>query len=350
MKRTPFPDRAGPLPTRAAPRSRTIRRPTSASGAENDLLAYVLRRLLALIPIGLVITLITFFIMRLVPGDPAVVLLGPQANLDQVEELRQRLGLDQPLPLQYLYWMGGLLTGDLGDSIFLGRSVLQAIAERMEPTLTLALLSVALAATFGVLAGLLSALKQGTLLDQALMLIAMVGLSIPNFWLGFMLVLVFAVNLGWFPAAGYESLSTGVWNSLKYLVLPAVALALQQSAAMARMTRSAVLDVLASDFVRTARAKGLKEGVVVSRHVLRNSLVLIVTVIGLSFSVLVAGAIVVEMVFNIPGLGRLVTQSVLRRDYPVIQGVILLIGMLSLVVNLLIDLSYGLIDPRIRYE
>lgn len=306
--------------------------------------------MLALVPIGFVITLVTFFIMRLVPGDPAAVLLGPQASMEQIEEMRVRLGLDRPLVLQYLYWLGGVLRGDLGDSIFLGRSVFQAILERMEPTVTLAVLSVSLAAVIGIATGLAGALKHGSWLDQAFMFFGMLGLSIPNFWLGFMLSLIFAVNLGWLPAAGYESWTGGVWRSLQFLILPATALALQQSAAMARMTRSAVLEVMASDYVRTARAKGLKESIVVYRHVLRNSLVPIITVIGISFSVLIAGAIVVETVFNIPGLGRLVTQSVLRRDYPVIQGVVLLIGALSLTINLIVDLIYGLVDPRIRYE
>lgn len=314
------------------------------------MLAYIVRRMLALIPIGFVVTLVTFFIMRLVPGDPAAVLLGPQASLEQIEELRERLGLNRPLVVQYLYWLSGVLRGDLGDSIFLGRSVFQAILERMEPTVTLAVLSVALAAVIGIATGLAGALKHGTWLDQTFMFLGMLGLSVPNFWLGFMLSLVFAVNLGWFPAAGYESWTQGIGRSLPFLILPATALALQQSAAMARMTRSAVLEVMGADYVRTARAKGLKESAVVYRHVLRNSLVPIITVIGLSFSVLMAGAIVVETVFNIPGLGRLVTQSVLRRDYPVIQGVVLLIGTISLTINLVVDIIYGLVDPRIRYE
>ena len=314
------------------------------------MVSYIARRVFGILPVALVITLITFFLIRLVPGDPAAVLLGPYASTADVEAMRIRLGLDRPVAMQYLQWLKGILSGDFGDSIFLGRSVVQAIAERLEPTLLLAFFSVLLAAVSGVLVGLVSAWKRGSILDQALIIFAMIGLSIPNFWLGFMLLLTFAVNLGWFPAAGYEPLKSGLWNSLRYLVLPAAALALQQSAAIARMTRSSVLEVNRLDFVRTARAKGVHEAVVMRRHILRNSLIPIVTVIGLSLTVLLAGAIVVELVFNIPGVGRLVIQAVSRRDYPVIQGVILMIGGIALGMNLLIDLLYGAIDPRVRYE
>ena len=314
------------------------------------MVSYIARRVFGILPVALVITLITFFLIRLVPGDPAAVLLGPYASTADVEAMRIRLGLDRPVAMQYLQWLKGILSGDFGDSIFLGRSVVQAIAERLEPTLLLAFFSVLLAAVSGVLVGLVSAWKRGSILDQALIIFAMIGLSIPNFWLGFMLSLTFAVNLGWFPAAGYEPLKSGLWNSLRYLVLPAAALALQQSAAIARMTRSSVLEVNRLDFVRTARAKGVHEAVVMRRHILRNSLIPIVTVIGLSLTVLLAGAIVVELVFNIPGVGRLVIQAVSRRDYPVIQGVILMIGGIALGMNLLIDLLYGAIDPRVRYE
>lgn len=314
------------------------------------MLSYIVRRVFGILPVALVITLITFFLIRLVPGDPAGVLLGPYASTADVEAMRVRLGLDQPVAIQYLQWMKGILSGDFGDSIFLGRSVVQAIAERLEPTLLLSFLAVLLASVSGVTVGLLSAWTRGSLLDQGLIVFAMIGLSIPNFWLGFMLSLTFAVNWGWFPAAGYEPLRNGLWNCLQYLVLPATALALQQSAAIARMTRSSVLEVNRLDFVRTARAKGVHEAVVMRRHILRNSLIPIVTVIGLSLTVLLAGAIVIELVFNIPGVGRLVIQAVSRRDYPVIQGVILMIGGIALGMNLLIDLLYGVIDPRVRYE
>lgn len=314
------------------------------------MVSYIVRRVFGALPVAFVITLITFFLIRLVPGDPAGVLLGPYATTADIEAMRIRLGLDRPVVMQYLQWLSGILRGDFGDSIFLGRSVLRAIAERLEPTLLLTALAISLAAVSGVVTGVISAWKRGTLLDHGLIVFSMIGLSIPNFWLGFMLSLTFAVNLGWFPVAGYEPLKSGLWNCLRHMVLPALALALQQSAAVARMTRSSVLEVNRLDYVRTAHAKGVRESVVLRRHVLRNSLIPIVTVIGLSTTVLLAGAIVVEMVFNIPGVGRLVIQAVSRRDYPVIQGVILMIGGIALAMNLLIDLLYGVIDPRVRYE
>ncbi|HEY8418467.1 MAG TPA: ABC transporter permease [Limnochordales bacterium] len=311
---------------------------------------YVAGRVAAVVPVAFLVTFVTFFLLRLVPGDPAAVMLGPQAGEEQIQALRERLGLDRPVWAEYIRWLTRAVQGDLGDSIFLGRSVWQAIAERLEPTVTLTVLAVGLAAIVGVTAGVASAWRHRTAVDHAIMLVSMLGVSIPNFWLALMLSLLFAVQLGWLPATGFVSVREGVGGALRHLVLPATALALQQAGIIARMTRAAMLETLHSDYVRTARAKGVGEGAILWKHALRNSLIPIVTVIGVSFTVLLAGAIVVETVFNMPGLGRLIIQAVVRRDYPVVQGAVLVVSAMAVLVNLAVDLLYAVIDPRVRYE
>jgi peptide/nickel transport system permease protein len=311
---------------------------------------YVLRRLLALVPVMLVVATVAFVLIHLAPGDPASVIAGPYAAPEDVARLHHQLGLDRPLLVQLGHWYWRLLQGDLGTSIFLRRPVMEAILDRAEPTLLLTTAATLVAVLLGVPAGVVSAHRHGRLADQALMVGAMLGASVPNFLLGLLMILVFAVWLGWFPVAGYVPLDAGPWRTLRSLVMPAVALGLVQSALIARITRSAMLDVLREQFITTGRAKGLGESVVVHKHALRNAFVPILTVIGISFAVLVGGAVVVEQVFNIPGVGRLIISAVLRRDYPVVQGVVLVVGAIYVVINLLVDLAYLLIDPRIRYR
>jgi peptide/nickel transport system permease protein len=311
---------------------------------------YVIRRLLALVPVALVVATVAFVLIHLAPGDPASVIAGPDATAEDIQRIERQLGLDRPLAVQLVGWYGRLLRGDLGLSIFLRKPVIEAILDRVEPTLLLTLCSTLIATLIGVPAGVISARYHNSATDQSFMALALVGISIPNFLLGLLFVLVFGVWLGWFPVAGYSPLEDGWTRTLRSLVLPAFALGLVQSALIARIARSSMLDVLREQFITTSRAKGLGERAVVYKHAFRNALVPTVTVIGISFAVLISGAVVVETVFNIPGLGRLIISAVLRRDYPVIQGVVLCIAGLYMLVNLMVDLSYLIIDPRVKYQ
>jgi peptide/nickel transport system permease protein len=309
---------------------------------------YIVRRLLAAIPVMLVVATSVFLLLFLTPGDPAAVILGPDASPAQVAELRTRLGLDRPVHEQLLSWYTRLAHGDLGQSIFLSRPVTQAIAERAEPTLLLTSLASLVAISIGLPFGVLSALRRGQWVDTGSMLIAIGGVSMPTFWLGLNLIFLFGVVLGWLPVAGYQPLSAGLWENLRYLIMPAVTLGLAQGALLARVTRSMMLETLGEDYVRTARAKGLAEKRVISAHALRNAMIPLITVIGLTFAILMGGAVITETVFNIPGVGRLLIQAVTRRDYPVVQGVVLIIAGLYVLVNLLVDIVYGYLDPRLR--
>ena len=311
---------------------------------------YVLRRLLAVVPVMLVVATVAFVLIHLAPGDPASVIAGPYASADDVAKLRHQLGLDEALPVQLVRWYGRLLRGDLGDSIFLRRPVTEAIVDRLEPTLLLTTWATLIAVLIGVPAGIVSARYHNSAIDQSLMGLALVGLSVPNFLLGLLMILVFGVWLGWLPVAGYVPLDEGVWRNVRSLVMPSLALGLVQSALIARITRSSMLDVLREQFVLTGRAKGLAENIVVYKHVLKNAIIPTLTVIGITFALLIGGAVVIETVFNIPGLGRLIISAVLRRDYPVIQGVVLLIAVTYTAVNLLVDLAYLVVDPRVRYR
>jgi peptide/nickel transport system permease protein len=311
---------------------------------------YLARRLLALVPVALVVATVAFVLMHLAPGDPASVIAGPDATAEDVQRISRQLGLDAPLPAQLVRWFGRLAVGDLGQSIFLRKPVTEAILDRVEPTLLLTVFAILIAVAIGVPAGVISARYHNSATDQAFMVAALVGVSIPNFLLGLLLILCFSVWLGWFPVAGYSPLEYGWTKTLRSLVMPAFALGLVQSALIARVTRSSMLDVLREQFITAGRAKGLAERVVVYKHALKNAMIPTVTIIGISFAILISGAVVVEQVFNIPGVGRLIISAVLRRDYPVIQGVVLCIAGVYMLVNLLVDLSYLVFDPRVKYQ
>jgi peptide/nickel transport system permease protein len=291
-----------------------------------------------------------FLLVHLVPGDPALVMLGSDASPQQIQTLRTQLGLDRPLPEQFVIWVREVMRGNLGESFFLGRPVTRALLERLPATLQLALLSLLFALLIGIPTGLLAAVRQNTLWDQCVMAVAIGGVSVPSFWLGLALILVFSVQLGWLPSGGYAPLWQEPWQGLRSLILPAVSLGCMQAALIARMTRSSMLDVLRQDYVRTARAKGLHNWLVIVRHALKNAMIPIITTTGTAFGVLLGGAVVVETVFTYPGLGRLVVLAVQRRDYPLVQGALLLISVIYVMVNLLVDILYGVFDPRIKYE
>lgn len=310
---------------------------------------YLARRILALAPVMFVVATLVFVLMHLTPGDPVSAMLGMDANPTDVERMRANLGLDKPLHLQYLQWIGKVLQGNFGESIFLQIPVLTAVADRLEPTLMLTLLAMVIAVGLGIPAGVISATRFGTVVDQSFMTVALLGVSMPDFWLGLNLIFFVAVKLGWFPVAGYMPLGSNWLATLRYLAMPAFCLGFIQSTLIARMTRAVMLDVLSQDYIRTGHAKGLSERRVVYKHALKNALIPTLTVIGITFAILMSGAIVIETVFNLPGVGRLLIQSVLRRDYPVIQGVVLLIAAAYVVINLLVDVMYAYLDPRIKY-
>jgi peptide/nickel transport system permease protein len=311
---------------------------------------YVIRRLLALIPVALVVATVAFVLIHLAPGDPASVVAGPDASRDDVQRIERQLGLDAPLPVQLVRWYGRLVQGDLGQSIFLRKPVTDAILDRVEPTLLLTVSAIVIAIIIGVPAGVIAARYHNTTTDQVLMVLALLGVSIPNFLLGLLFILFFSVWLGWFPVAGYSPLEYGWLKTLRSLVLPAFALGLVQSALIARIARSSMLDVLREQFITAGRAKGLGERAVIYKHAFKNALIPTMTIIGISFAILISGAVVVETVFNIPGLGRLIISAVLRRDYPVIQGVVLCIAGVYMLINLAVDLSYLIVDPRVKYQ
>ena len=311
---------------------------------------FLLRRCGGALVVLAIVAVLVFALTRLASGDPVALLLGDQATAADIAQARARYGLDQPLTTQFVLWLGELAHGNLGQSIFLQQPVAQALLGRAEPTLFLALFAVAIAALVGVPAGMSAAIWRGSLADQAVSTVAMLGASVPSFWLGLILIQVFAVHLGWFPASGYGDPGSGFADRLLHLALPAVVLGLLNSALIIRFTRAAMLDILGEDYVRTARAKGLAERTVMLKHVLRNALVPIITVIGLTVALMIGGTVVTETVFNLPGVGNLVVRAVLRRDYPVIQGTLLVIAAIYVLINLLIDLLYTVADPRIRLE
>jgi peptide/nickel transport system permease protein len=288
--------------------------------------------------------------MRLIPGDPAAAMAGLSATQRDIAQLRTDLGLDQPVLMQMFRWYGGLLQGDLGRSILLGKPVVEATLERLPVTIGLSLYALVLTLLFGVLAGIVAALRQNTWVDQFAMMLAMVGISVPNFFLGLLMIIVFAVKLGWLPTGGYVAFTENPAEWLRSITMPAVSLALLQAGLLARITRSTMLEVLRQDYIRTARAKGLPERQVVFKHALANALIPIVTVVGIIVSLLLSGAVVTEALFSIPGIGQLLTQAVLSRDYPMVQGGLLIVTAFLLLVNILVDILYAAIDPRVRYE
>ena len=311
---------------------------------------FLLKRLAGAVVVLVIVAVLVFLLTRLASGDPMALLLGDQATAADIAKARTQYGLDKPLPAQFALWLGELAQGNLGQSIFLQRPVAQALLERAEPTLFLALFAVAIAAFIGIPCGMAAAIWRGSAADQGLSGLAMLGASIPSFWMGLLLIQFFAVRLGWFPASGYGDPGMGLGQRLYHLALPAAVLGLLNSALIIRFTRASMLDILGEDFVRTARAKGLPERVVMVKHVLRNALVPIITVLGLTTALMIGGTVVTETVFNLPGVGNLVVRAVLRRDYPVIQGTLLVIAGIYVFINLVIDLLYTLVDPRIRLE
>ncbi len=312
------------------------------------MIGVVAGRLLSAIPTLLLVSLITFGILHLIPGDPASVMAGLSATPAEVEQLRADLGLNQPLTGQLLHWYGGLLHGDLGRSLLLGQDVLQAVLQRLPVTLSLSLYGLVLTLLIGVVGGIIAALRHNTIVDSAAMVIAMLGISMPSFFFGPLLVLLFAVKLGWLPSGGYVPFMTDPLGWLGAATLPAVSLALLQVGLLARITRSTMLEVLRQDYVRTARAKGLPAWSVVGKHALANAMIPIVTVVGIAVSLLVSGSVVIETIFSVPGIGQLLTQAVLNRDYPLVQGGLLLLTTLLVVVNIGVDVLYAALDPRVR--
>jgi peptide/nickel transport system permease protein len=311
--------------------------------------SYLAGRVLALVPVLLVVGAVVFGLTRFTPGDPVRVLLGEDARPEQVQALRRHLGLDRPLVVQFALWVGRAVRGDLGVSYFNRLPVRHIIAQHIGPTVMLSVLAITVALCIGIPVGVVSAVFRNSWLDQASLALALLGAAVPSFWLGLSLIVVFAVGLGWLPSSGFKPLTEGLWPSVRHLLLPALALGLPNSALIIRFVRSSLLDVIGADYVRTARAKGLAERVVIFRHALRNALVPILTVVGLTFAALMGGAVVTETVFAIPGIGQLVVSSVLRRDYPVIQGVTLVVTTSYVMINLLVDLSYLAVDPRVKY-
>ena len=311
--------------------------------------AYIIRRILATIPVMAVVGIFVFLLLHLTPGDPAAIIAGDYASPEDIKRIRAKLGLDRPLYIQFGTWVWQLMQGDLGISIFSDLPVSHLIAQRIEPTLALSIFTIIMAVLFAVPLGVLAAWRAGTLIDRLSMVIAVFGFSVPVFVIGYLLMYVFAIELKWFPVQGYVSYRDGVIPFLRSITLPSVALALLYSALIARITRASVLEVLTEDYIRTARAKGLASSVVLMRHALKNAAVPIVTIIGIGIALLIGGVVVTESVFNIPGLGRLTVDSILRRDYPIIQGIILLFAGVYVFINLLVDIAYTFLDPRIRY-
>ncbi|HLB96807.1 MAG TPA: ABC transporter permease [Acetobacteraceae bacterium] len=311
--------------------------------------AYAVRRVLATIPVMLVVALFVFSLLYIAPGDPAAIIAGDQATPADIERIRESLGLDRPYLVRFGDWLWHILHGDLGTSIFTNLPVTHMIAQRIEPTLSLMLLTIVFSIVIAIPLGVLAAWKHGTWIDRLVMVISVLGFSVPVFVFGYLLAYVFALQLDWLPVQGFTSISDGVWPFLQGLILPTVALGLIYVALLARITRATMLDVLSQDYVRTAKAKGVGQRAVLFVHALKNAAVPIVTVIGNGVALLIGGAVVTESVFAIPGLGRLTVDAILRRDYPIIQGVVLLFSVTYVLVNLVVDLLYTVFDPRIRY-
>jgi peptide/nickel transport system permease protein len=313
------------------------------------MVAFIIRRLLSTVLVMAIVAVSIFLLLHLSPGDPAAIIVGDNATQAQVDAVRKQLGLDDPLPLQFVRWTRGVLAGDLGVSIFSHEPVGKLIKQRLEPTFSLAgtttLLAIAIAISFGVLA----AWKVGTWVDRTVMVLSVLSFSVPVFVVGYLLIYLFSIKLGWLPVQGYAPISDGFVIWIRHLILPSVALGLAYVALIARITRAAMLDVLAEDYIRTARAKGVATGPMLMKHALKNAGVPIVTVIGIGIALLIGGVVITETVFNIPGVGRLVVDAISQRDYPIIQGVTLIFSGVYVIANFIVDLSYTVLDPRIRY-
>ncbi len=309
---------------------------------------YVVQRLGQALVVLVLVSFLNFMLFRILPGDPVRLVLGPDASLEQVQHLRSQLGLDRPVLLQYVHWLNQLVHGDLGRSITLGTSVADLIGSRVLTTLELGLIALLVSVALGIPLGILAAIRRGTAVDSAVTVVATLGVSVPIFWLAIAAIYLFAIRLGWLPVEGYTSPTADLNEHVRKMIMPSVMMSLPTLLVIARQTRASMLEVIAQEYVRTARAKGLPEGVVLLRHALRNALIPVVTVIGLRLPVLIAGSVLVETVFNLPGMGRLLVQSVFSRDLPVVQGCVTLIATFVVLVNLLVDISYAYVDPRIR--
>ncbi len=311
--------------------------------------SYLIRRILAVIPVLLVVTVIVFLMLRLTPGDPAANIAGDAATTEDIAKLRVELGLEEPLPVQFTIYIKNLLKGDFGESFYYKRPVISMVADGVQPTLSLALFTIVMACLIAVPLGTLAAFKQGSWLDRGVMGFSVVGFSVPVFVIGYVLIYIFSVKLEWFPVQGYQPISEGIGGWAYRLILPSMALSVIFVALIARMTRTSVLEVLNEDYIRTARAKGLSQSKILIKHALRNAAVPIVTVIGIAIAILISGVVVTESVFVIPGLGLLTLDAIQGRDYPTVQALIILFSVVYVVINLIIDLLYTLLDPRIRY-
>ncbi|MEL7140447.1 MAG: ABC transporter permease [Pseudomonadota bacterium] len=311
--------------------------------------AYIVQRILAAVVVMAMVALFVFLLLRLSPGDPAAIIAGDTATPEQLERIRENLGLNEPIFVQFFTWMGDLLRGDFGTSILSGTPVLEMIGGRLEPTISLALTTIVLSVVIAVPLGVLAAWKRGTVIDRFVMALSVLGFSVPVFVIGYVMISLFSMQLGWFPVQGFRSITDGLGDFASRLALPTLTLTLLYIALIARITRTSMLEILGEDYVRTARAKGLPEWRVLLIHALRNCSVPIITIIGIGFALIISGVVVTESVFNLPGLGRLTVDAVLARDYPVIQAVILLASLIYVIINLMIDIAYVLLDPRIRY-
>lgn len=314
------------------------------------MLAYIVRRLLNVVLTVLVVATIVFFIMEILPGDPTGIILGEEASPERMAELREHLGLDAPMAVRFAGWITGLARGDLGVSLFYRRDVTTLIVNRLEPTILLTLLATIIAAVLGVTLGTLAGLFPGSRIDLGAMVLALIGVSMPNFWLGLNLILLFSLYLALLPTSGYDSVGTVGIQALSYLVLPSIALGMSHAGIIARMTRSNIVEVMNQDYVRTARSKGLSESVTIGKHALRNAMIPVASTIGVSIALMLGGSVIVEAVFALPGLGSLVVHSIQSRDLPVIQGVLLLVATFTALINLVVDILYTLLDPRIAYS
>ena len=311
--------------------------------------AYVIRRLLSTVVVMAVVAFVVFSLLYLAPGDPAAVIAGDLATAEDIRRIHKALGLDEPFLVRFGQWVGGLMRGDLGTSIFTNLPVTRLIAQRVEPTLSLTLCTLVVSVLVAVPLGVLAAARAGSWLDRGVMAFSVLGFSVPVFVIAYGLIFTFSVELEWLPVQGYRNFRDGAWEWLRHLILPSVALGTVYMALIARITRASMLDVLAQDYIRTADAKGLAPQQVLTRHALKNAAIPIVTIVGVGVALLISGAIVTETVFALPGIGRLTVDAILRRDYPVIQGVILIFSAVYVLVNLAVDLSYVLFDPRVRY-
>jgi peptide/nickel transport system permease protein len=313
------------------------------------MLAYIARRLLATIPVMAVVAVLVFSMLRLTPGDPAAIIAGAAANSQDIIDIRQKLGLDRPIVEQFAIWIGHVLSGDFGESFFFKKQVAELILDRVGPTLALATFTMVWSVLIAVPLGVIAANRQGTWVDRLVMGFSVLGFSVPVFVIGYTLIYVFSIRLNWLPVQGYQPIAEGLGGFIQRLILPSLTLSVIYIALIARITRTSILEVLGEDYIRTARAKGLPNRVVLMRHALRNAAVPIITVIGIGIAFLIGGVVVTESVFSIPGLGRLTVDAVLARDYPTVQAVILLFSIVYVLLNLLVDVAYTLLDPRIRY-